>query len=275
MRYREAKAKELKPSSLKNLDSVLGKIPDFPRSDISVASAKVISQHLLRNSSRDSARRALQQLGAACNWAVERGELEANPFESLQLKAQKKRPKVDPFSEGERDRIIAEFGRDPLHRHYAGFVRFLFLTGCRTSEAVGLRWGDVEPGFIKFCSPVVEGIRLNSTKTGEVRRFPINSQLRDLLESIRPDEVESDRPVFTSKSGDLILPNNFLRRHWKPILEKVAIAYRPQYNTRHSFASLCLAKGESPAKVAQWIGDSVPTLMRYYAGFIDSEVPKL
>ncbi|MCT7965185.1 site-specific integrase [Laspinema sp. D1] len=272
-RYREAKAQELKPSSLKNLDSVIRKIPDFPRSDISPEAAKAISQYLLRSFSRDSARRALQQLGAACNWAVERGELEANPFDALQLKPQKKRPKVDPFSEKERDRIIAEFERDPIHRHYAGFVRFLFLTGCRTSEAVGLRWGDCDREFIKFCSPVVEGIRLNSTKTGEVRRFPINSQLRELLESIRPDGVESDRPVFTSKSGDLVSPNNFLRRHWKPVLEKVAIAYRPQYNTRHSFATFCLTQGESPARVAQWIGDSVPTLMRYYAGYISGEIP--
>ena len=272
-RYREAKAQELKPSSLKNLDSVIRKIPDFPRSDISPESAKAISQYLLRSFSRDSARRALQQLGAACNWAVERGELEANPFENLQLKPQKKRPKVDPFSEAERDRIIGEFERDSIHRHYAGFVKFLFLTGCRTSEAVGLRWGDVEIGFIKFCSPVVEGIRLNSTKTGEVRRFPVNFQLKNLLESIRPVEAEGDRPVFTSKSGDLVSPNNFLRRHWKPVLENLRIPYRSQYNTRHTFATSCLAKGESPARVAQWIGDSVPTLMRYYAGSISGEIP--
>ncbi|MCT7962343.1 site-specific integrase [Laspinema sp. D1] len=198
-----------------------------------------------------------------------------NPFEALQIKPQKKRPKVDPFSESERDRIIAEFERDPNHRHYAGFVKFLFLTGCRTSEAVGLRWGDCDREFIKFCSPVVEGIRLNSTKTGEVRWFPINSQLRELLESIKPVETECDLPVFSSKSGDLILPNNFLRRHWKPVLENLKVPYRPQYNTRHSFATLCLSKGENPAKVAQWIGDSVPTLMRYYAGFIEGTVPTL
>lgn len=274
-RYREVKAAELKPSSLKNIDSVRQKIPSFPRSDISADAAKVISQYLLKKFSWDSARRALQQLGAACKWARDRGELEENPFEAVQLKPQKKRPKVDPFSERERDLILAEFDRNPAHKHYVNFVRFLFFTGCRTSEAVGLRWGDVEKDFLKFCSPVVEGVRLDSTKTGEVRLFPVNSQLGELLDSIRPAQPEMDSPVFTSKDGSLVSPNNFLRRHWKPALANLRIPYRPQYNTRHTFTTLCLAKGESPARVAQWIGDSVPTLMRYYAGFISGDIPEM
>ncbi len=259
---------------MKNLDSVTKKITEFPCTELSESSAKRITQHLLKKFSRDVARRALQQINAACNWAVERGDLEENPFKGNRIKAQKKRPKVDPFSERERDLIIAEFERDPYHQHYRGFVEFLFFTGCRTSEAVGLRWCDIERDFIKFCSPVVEGIRLSTTKTGEVRRLPINTQLRELIDSLHLLEVDS-LEIFHSKSGGLILPNNFLRRHWGPVLQNLRIPYRPQYSTRHTFATLCLSKGESPAKVAQWLGISVSTLMKYYAGFIPGDIPEL
>ncbi len=251
----------------------MGKITEFPSDDLTVDAAKKISQHLLRTSTRDSARRTLQQLGAACKWAVERGELGSNPFEHLQLKKDQKRTVIDPFSEKEKNLIIAEFKRNPHHQHYANYVEFLFLTGCRISEAIGLRWGDIQTDSIKLWSPVVEGSRMESLKTGDLRFFPINSQLQSLTTRIGRGGDEDS--VFLSEDGAIINAGNFLRRHWKPALVGLNIRYRKAQNTRHTFATLCLIKGISPALVAQWIGDSIATLMKYYAGFIPANVPIL
>lgn len=272
-RYREFKRGELKPSSLKNLNSVIRKIEDFPTDGLTNDAARQISQHLLRTYTRDSARRALQQLGAACKWAIAHGELENNPFENLQLKKKKKRPRIDPFSEQEKKQIIAGFQDDPKHQHYAQYVEFLFLSGCRISEVVGLRWADIEPDRIRLWSPVVERQRNDSLKTGDIRFFPINSQLQDLIDRIgRRGESDS---VFSSEQGALVDAGNFLRRHWKPVLEGLRIRYRKAQNTRHTFATSCLAKGVPPVKVAQLIGDNLSTLMRHYAGFIPGHVPEL
>ena len=273
LRYREFKRGELKPSSLKNLNSVVKKIKDFPTDDLTLDAARLISQHLLRTYTKDSARRALQQLGAACKWAIAYGELDVNPFEYLQFKKKQKRPPIDPFSAQERKQIIAGFQGDPDRRHYAQYVEFLFLSGCRISEVVGLRWADIEPGRIRLWSPVVEGQRNDSLKTGNIRFFPINSQLQDLIDRIgRRGDGNS---VFTSKQGSLVDPRNFRERHWKPVLKDSRIRYRKVQNTRHTFVTSCLAKGVPPVKVAQWIGDSLSTLMRHYAGFLPGHIPEL
>lgn len=150
---------------------------------------------------------------------------------------------------------------------------FLFLTGCRISEAIGLRWGDIQRDSIKLWSPVVEGDRMESLKTGDLRFFPINSQLQSLTTRIGRGGDEDS--VFLSEDGAIVNAGNFLKRHWKPALEGLNIRYRKAQNTRHTFATLCLIKGISPALVAQWIGDSIATLMKYYAGFIPGQVPKL
>lgn len=228
---------------------------------------------MLLTGSEDSARRTIQQLNAACNWALDRGEIQSNPFGCLQIKVKKKKPRIDPFSSDERDRIIREFERNPHHQHYANYVKFLFLTGCRPSEAIGLTWGDIQGASIKLWSPVVEGDRLDSLKNGDIRFFPINHQLRALLDQV--GHREPHQPVFLSIEGAIVNGRNFLERHWKPVLEILKIRYRKAYNTRHTFVTICLIKGEKPETVARWIGDNPITMMKYYAGFIPADVPIL
>jgi len=65
-------------------------------------------------------------------WGVVIGQIKVAP---------KQKPK--PFSQNEIQKIIAAFRDDPHYRHYADYVQFLFATGCRTSEAIGLRWGHL------------------------------------------------------------------------------------------------------------------------------------
>jgi integrase len=57
-------------------------------------------------------------------------------------------PKPDPFTEAERDSLIAAFGKKSAF--YVPFVHTLFWTGARPSELLALRWGDVDlrSGFI-------------------------------------------------------------------------------------------------------------------------------
>lgn len=276
--YSAFKAKFLSPSSMKDFRKTKNHIEAFPSQ--ALKDSRTIINHLLTNLSPDSARRVLVQLNACCKWAIEEGLVAENPFEGKagKLKVQK-RKSINPFTQSERDLIVNAFESQAEHSHYAPFVKFLFLTGCRTSEAVGLLWRHIDPEVtsITFEEVVVDGQRIGSTKNHKTRKFPVNAPLLELMSSlaILYPERKPDKPIFTDKSGNLIRPNNFLRRHWEPVIRGLGINYRPQYNTRHSFITWCLEAKVPISQVAAWVGNSPEVILRHYAGLTRSEVPEL
>jgi integrase len=48
-----------------------------------------------------------------------------------------------PCTREEIQMIIEGFQSDRYYNHYADFVEFLFGMGCRTGEAIGVRWGHL------------------------------------------------------------------------------------------------------------------------------------
>lgn len=275
-KYTQFKVKTLSPSSLKDFRKVANHIKRLPTQ--SLEDAKEIANHLLDTLSLDAAKRTLTQLSACCDWAVDRGLVTKNPFAGMTKRLRlRKKLTINPFTVQERDAIIKAFEEFPQHRHYAAFVKFLFFTGCRTSEAVGLQWQhiDLAMTFVTFQEAVVEGRRHATTKTHKIRKFPINQTLKDLLTEIKPPAPHPNAPVFTDSMGNLVRPNNFLRRHWQPVVNSLSIAYRPQYNTRHTFITLCLEAKVPVSQIAAWVGNSAKVIWEHYAGLIRSEVPDL
>lgn len=271
--YSEFKAKTLSSSSMKDFRRTANHIARLP--DPSLKAAKQIARYLQEFLSANTAKRTLTQINACCNWAVEQELIEENPFKGMSARVKVKRDRaINPFTRAERQMIIAAFEQHEQHRHYAAFVKFLFATGCRTSEAIGLTWQHISPDltFITFAEVVVEGVRSKSTKTHKIRKFPVNENLRELLLSIQANE-DPTAPVFTDKQGNLVRANNFLRRHWQPLIKSLPIAYRPQCNTRHSFITECLNAKVPIAQVAAWVGNSPEIILRHYAGLVSSQVP--
>jgi integrase len=274
--YTEFKSKSLSPSSLRDFKKVANHISRLPTQ--SLKEGKKIAHHLLDTLTTDSARRTLVQLNACCEWALDRELIDKNPFEGMARRVKvTKNVSINPFTADERDLIINAFEASSYHRPYASFVKFLFLTGCRTSEAVGLQWQHIDPflSSITFQEVVVEGQRSQTTKTHKVRKFPVNSTLKELLVSLRSEAPQPEAPVFTDGQGNLVNPNNFLRRHWQPVVKGLSISYRPQYNTRHTFITLCLEAQCPIAQVAAWVGNSPEIILRHYAGLTRCNVPDL
>ncbi|MCC3405391.1 MAG: site-specific integrase [Microcoleus sp. PH2017_10_PVI_O_A] len=210
------------------------------------------------------------QINACCAWAAEFGLIEANPFEKIKIKARKPPADIQPFTEEERDRIIDAFRQ--TEEFQAPLIEFLFLTGCRPSEAIALRWKHIDTNLsqITFCEAFVYGVA-KDTKTSKSRIFPINPKLRSLLSSIKPVAADSESLVFPSKTGLIADEHNLANRQWKPILEILGIRQRPLYNCRHTFISTCLAKGVQVRQVALWVGNSPRTIWEHYAGLIATE----
>lgn len=275
-RYTEIKTKVLSPSSLKDFRRTANHISRLP--DPTLGAAKQIARHLQEFLSADTAKRTLTQINACCKWALEEELIEENPFEGMPARVKvKKNRSINPFTRAEQGLIINAFERSERHRPYAAFVKFLFFTGCRTSEAIGLNWQHISPDLetITFAEVVVEGVRSQSTKTHKIRKFPIHESLRELLMSIQVNEALSFQPVFTDSQGNVVRANNFLRRHWQPVVKSLPIAYRPAYNCRHTFITQCLKAKVPIAQVAAWVGNSPEIILKHYAGLTHSQVPNL
>lgn len=274
-KYTDYKQKHLAHSTIdrefKRVASHLSKLP----SD-NLKSARKIRRHLIEDLSAATAKRVLMYVSACCQWGVEEDLIKFNPFKELpKIKAPKAKG-IDPFTKAERDQIIAAFENNRYYKHYTGFVKFLFLTGCRPSEAIGLQWKHISSDLdlITFSEALV-GKHRGKTKTKRIRHFPVNNQLKSFLLTIKPPNPQQEALVFPSPKNLAINPQNFSRKAWKSILDSLPIRYRSPYNTRHTFISLCLEEGIKINQIAIWAGNSPETIWKHYAGLIsEQEVPE-
>ncbi len=237
-------------------------------------------QELLKVTTRSQARRTLMQLSAACKWGLQHGLVRENPFEGMYraLDMTKPSPPV-AYSMEERDRIIATFethqGKGISYKHYAPFVKFLFWTGCRPCEAIGLRWGSVleDCSKIHFHESIVEvsgkKMRREETKTSVKRWFSCPERLQALLEEIRPDEFEPEDLVFRAPKGGAISEKNFNQRAWSKIIEQLGLNVKEgvkmtPYNCRDTFITLQALEGHSSTTIARWVGNSSKVIEERY-----------
>jgi integrase len=221
-------------------------------------------------------KRCLMQLSAACRWASKYGLIDANPFEGMANEMPKYRYQVEPkpnaFTEAEREEILAAFRSDKRkgmnYQHYAPFVEFLFLTGCRPSEAVGLQWQHIAEDYSKihFTGSIAtyKPIRIEGSKNNKKRWFPCSKRLSQLLQFLCPIDVEDEMPVFPSPKGKFINYNNFCNTAWKRIVQPIKSKTTP-YSCRDTFITLQILKGTPVTAIAQWCDTSVEMIQKHYA----------
>jgi integrase len=250
----------------------------------SLDDAIVIRDYLLANLSPDAAKRCLTQIKACCNWAVEESVIDHNPFAAMKINIPKEvgeEQDINPFSKEERDLIIRTFASDRYYSYYTNYVRFLFFTGCRPSEAVALKWKHITNSVIQFRESVVvseDGLVLKQgLKTQTKRDFPINAELQTILEEMRSPQIDSELLIFTSPKGKFIDHHNFSNRAWKAILAKCGIPYRKSYQTRHTFISLCVEAHINSTAICRWTGTSAKMIDKHYGAtnFTNLRPPEL
>ncbi len=208
---------------------------------------------------------------AACwAWAVKQNLLSGSPWDDA-LKRVKVPPKQRPrpFTKGEITAILAGFRDSRYYRHYTDFVTFLFSSGCRTGEAIGLRWSHLSEdcGKVWIGESVSRGVR-KSTKTNRDREFRLTPQLKAMLLQRRPEDYRPDDLVFPSPKGGPIDDHNFRNRAWSRVLKAAGVTYRKPYNTRHTFISHALAQGMNPIAIAQTTGHDPDVMFKHYAADI-------
>lgn len=282
-KYTEYRKPQIAETTLRiQYAAVRSHIAKLPTKDLN--DAIKIRDFLVANLTNDSARRTLTQISACCEWACEVSIIANNPFHGMAKKikvVKNEEDVIDPFTAEERDIIIAAFEQHSYYCYYAPFVKFLFMTGCRTGEAVGLKWKHIlsDCKIINFCESVSTQLKIRKDcKTHKSRKFPCNASLQALLQSMKPENCDPESLVFPSKRGGVIRSGHFIDSAWKGrsdrgngIVMQLAkegkiSRYRTQYNTRHTFVTQCLEAGVTVVQIAKWVGNSPEIIMKHYAG---------
>ena len=259
-----------------------------------------IESELSDNLTYPSRYRVLNLISTCCNWAVHSQIILRNPFWAIVdgLKAPNSDHDPDPFLRKDMERIIEAFKTHPRYSYLAPLVEFLFLTGCRTGEAVGLRWKNVTDRYIYFRESLSMArgrhIHKEGTKTQASREFPrANPRLNQLLEQLKPENVNPDDFVLQKPSGGHINRKTFYQnwygeKHrggkvYKGIVSKLASKteeeggidhYRCPYSTRHTFITLSLETmaekrlltPSDVSQLAKYVGNSAATIYKHYLG---------
>ncbi|MBS3982821.1 MAG: site-specific integrase [Dethiobacter sp.] len=206
-------------------------------------------------------RNALQQ-------AVKWGKLYRNPADLVDLPRQKKEEmKVLTPAEA------ARFMDAVIYSPWKAFFSLLLSSGMRPSEALGLKWPDIdfEGGKItvnrSLTRPRGAAWVLDETKTNKSRRtIPLPASVMADLREHKADQsaVKLKKKkggqyndmgfVFTSENGEPARDNNLLKRHFKPLLKDAGLPDIRLYDLRHTCATLLLAAGENPKVVSERLG---------------------
>lgn len=242
-----------------------------------------IRSWLIKSTTPGYARRILQGLNGMGKWAKEEEIIPSNPFHGLSIAVPKNEAQDDPiefWTRDERDRIIEAFRGSRYYSHYARLVEFLFFTGCRPSEAIGLQWGDVDRDCrsLTFRGAITEDEegqlrRKDGLKRQKKRSIRLSPRLTKLLSEA--DRGGAEDLAFPSPHGGPIRWNNFNNRAWRSILLGLGLDNLSPYSTRHTMISLAL-KGcpecDPPIApmavedVAAIVGNSARVIYQCYAG---------
>ena len=211
------------------------------------------------------------------DYAMENSYIENNPINyvkrtsKLFKKAQKK--SHDYFNVEEMEKLLSyvyegDNARELRKSEFiVTFLHVLFLTGCRTGEAMALKWDDIdfEKSSITISRSIRKGI-ISTTKTDEVREIPMVGRLKKALLKWEEQKKRSEYVFHVyNKKTPYSETRSIVDSMYKPLLKKLGIPYRIMYNSRHTFASLAVENGVSIATVAQCLGHSTTmTTQRFY-----------
>jgi len=120
--------------------------------------------------------------------------------------------------------------------HLGAYALFMFLTGCRPSEAINLQWADVS---LNGCTAL---IRETKVSTERIAHLPTS-----LVTALANIPRVNGRPVFVYKNYDDMM------WVWKETIRRAGIQRLTPHCCRHGFATELLRAGVDVVTVA-WLG---------------------
>lgn len=239
---------------------------EYKGSNLNLFDAIALREFLLKTTTKGMTKRCLTYVNKAVCWGIKNNLIDlqgrSNPYADIASDIHfnyQDNPNPCAFSIEEEARLIKNF--EEQEPNYANLVKFLFLTGCRPSEAIGLKWDNIPSDYqyINFSGSFFKGEYSDKSKTNRQRRFPVNAELEALLRSIG----RKDGLVFPSPLGNPINYANFSRRQWNKIADGIKPDTTP-YSARDSFITKQILAGVSTSLISKWCDTSSEVIERYY-----------
>jgi len=159
------------------------------------------------------------------------------------------------------------------------FFELLATTGLRVSEALALRWRDVQldgdRASVKVRRACVNG-SYGPPKSRHGRRdVPLGFELVRALRARRlaSEWASDDDLVFPAQNGHSMSSRNLRRRTLAPAVEEAGAAWAGFHAFRHFCASALIAEGRNIVQVSRWLGHGSPAFtLNVYAHLLDDGV---
>ncbi len=247
-----------------------GANPPFDWVSIGAADARCfLAQFAKEGACATTVRRKLSALRTFYHWLQREQLIVENPFSSLRgPRKAKTLPKVLSVSAIERflDRprldleagILASY---PARRDTALF-EFLYSTGCRISEAIAIKWGEID---------FTRGTVIVTGKGAKDRLVILGRPALAALKALRAEVVS--RPVgLTNETADVFLNDRFqkitarfVERRMKRYLEEAGLPTDlSPHKLRHSFATHLLDAGADLRSVQEMLGHASLSTTQIY-----------
>jgi integrase len=168
-------------------------------------------------------------------------------------------------------RVLAE-----IPEEWSPFFELLASTGLRVSEAIALRWMDIDlsgPPCLWVRRSIVGGV-VGAPKSRFGRRcIPLDAGLAIRLGSRRGAEAGEEDLVFPSGRGTPLNPDNIRYRVLVPAVERAGLSGIGFHAFRHTCASMLIERGLSPLRLQRWMGHhSAAYTLDVYGHLIDTEL---
>lgn len=183
------------------------------------------------------------------------------------------RDEPDPFSLPEAEAILT-YIKKKYGAQMGAYFEFKFFTGLRTGESLAVKWENIDFNRqeLLVAETITLGMHKKSTKTNQSRVVKLNSRAMQALTVLKPHTFMLPNgwvfraPMTGERWGDDSGPR---KQYWMPALKVLGIRYRGPYHTRHTYATIMLMSGVTPAYGAKQLGHSVEMFLRLYSRWID------
>ncbi|MBI4523938.1 MAG: site-specific integrase [Deltaproteobacteria bacterium] len=268
----------VKPSTYWEYESILknhlfpafGKVP-FARISREMVK-KLVAEKVRAGFSRSYVRNIIVPLREMFNHAIDDGLVISNPASRLGRFNYRRgdSKKINPLTRDELG-LVLQTAKERIPHHYP-LLLCAARTGMRAGELAALQWQDIDFNgrFIEVRRNLSRG-ELSTPKNHKTRRIDMSLQLTNTLDELlgrrkadalrkngtNPDLVLNavmESCVFIREDGRALDPNDLRRQILYRVLDMAGIRRIRFHDLRHTYASLLLQQGESPAYVKDQLG---------------------
>jgi integrase len=183
------------------------------------------------------------------NLAMKWGKAASNPVQGVKF-PKEPQAKDRILSEEEEPRLLEAVRTGHKAKHLEAIIVTALNTGMRKGEILNLKWENVD-----FKNRV---ITVEGTKTGEIRRIPMNNKLTEIFQSAKK---ESKGEFVFSENGN---PYGDVKTGWWTALERAGIENFRFHDLRHTFGSRLGMSGVDVKAIADLMGHkTIQMTMRY------------